>query len=389
MLKSAVAVIRCDSYDEQKVHRAVKRGIDLLGGAGCFVENPEKIVLKPNVLAGDRPEQCTTTHPAVFKAVGEIFKTVTPNLYYGDSPGFFRKPQDQMEKALLSREAEALHIPLADFDGGREVQFTESPFTKRFIIANGVMDSDGIISLSKLKTHQLTRFTGAVKNQFGCIPGLLKAKYHVKIPGVHDFAKMLVAINLLLKPRLFIMDGIMAMEGNGPRSGEPVNMNVLLFSRDPIALDAVVCRMIDLNPEFVPTMKPGKEWGLGTFEIEDIELLGDSIDSFFNPEFKVIRKPALDITAKGLISSFKRTVSSRPVIQAERCVCCGVCVEVCRVDPKALNWVKDDQSRPPAFDYHLCIRCFCCQELCPEKAIFVKAPFLGKIRRRVYDSQGD
>ena len=149
---------------------------------------------------------------------------------------------------------------------------------KKLIIANGVLDCDGLISLPKLKTHGLMRFTGAVKNQFGCIPGFLKGQYHVKLPDPYDFATMLVDINTLIKPRLYIMDGITAMEGNGPRSGKPKQLNVLLLSTDPIALDATACKIINLNPEFVPTSKLGEKAGLGTYHTENIEIVGEQID---------------------------------------------------------------------------------------------------------------
>ena len=75
----------------------------------------------------------------------------------------------------------------------------------------------------------------------------------------------------------------MAMEGNGPRGGTPKNMNVILLSSDPIALDATVCRMVELNPEFVPTIVFGKEAGLGTYIEDEIEILGESLDSLKTP----------------------------------------------------------------------------------------------------------
>jgi uncharacterized protein (DUF362 family) len=132
-----------------------------------------------------------------------------------------------------------------------------------------------MVNLPKLKTHPLVRFTGAVKNQFGCIPGLLKSQYHVKLPDPYDFANMLVDLNTLVKPRLCVMDGIMAMEGNGPKSGRPQKMSVLLFSSDPIAIDATACRIIDLDPDVVPTSRPGEKSGLGAYHSENIEIVGE------------------------------------------------------------------------------------------------------------------
>ena len=147
----------------------------------------------------------------------------------------------------------------------------------RRAVADGVLAADGLIGLSKLKAHGLTRLTGAVKNQFGCIPGILKGQFHARIADPYTFATMLVDLNTLVRPRLYVMDAVMAMEGNGPRSGRPKPLNALLFSRDPIALDAIACKMIDLDPEFVPTSKPGELAGLGTYRYENIKVVGDNL----------------------------------------------------------------------------------------------------------------
>jgi len=378
MNRSTVAVVRCETYNEDTVFEAVKRGVDLIGGAGSFAKSGEKILLKPNVLAGDNPDRCISTHPSVLKAAGRVFKEISGELFYGDSSGF-GKSEVQLKKAGLSQAADEMGIKLADFMNGQEVSFPDSPYTKKFVIANGALDTDCLISLAKLKTHQLNRMTGAVKNQFGCIPGMLKAEYHLKVPHPADFSKMLVALNLFLKPRLFIMDGIMAMEGNGPRTGDPVAMNVMLFSKDPVALDAVACRMIDLNVDYVPTMNPGKEWGLGVYSEEEIELVGDPAESFVNKNFNVVRKPVKSVMNKGAVSFIKNLFTSRPYIVKVKCTKCGTCVKSCPADPKALSWKKGNKKNPPVHTYTRCIRCFCCQELCPEGAIYVKTPLPGRL----------
>ncbi|MEW5815335.1 MAG: DUF362 domain-containing protein [Spirochaetota bacterium] len=378
MNKSKVAVIKCESYDENKVYDAIEDGIRLLGGIGQFASKGERLILKPNVLAGDDPDKCISTHPSVFKAVSRHFLEVTQNVCYGDSPGTGHIERE-LKQALLFQAAEELAILLADFEKGREVSFKDSPFTKKFVIANGVLKADGVISLSKFKTHQLTRMTGAVKNQYGCIPGSIKKGIHMEMPDSFDFSKMLVALNLLLRPRLYIMDGIRAMEGNGPGSGKPFSMNVLLFSTDPVALDSVMCRLVELNPKFVPTMQPGREWGLGTYREDEIELAGDSLKLLVNGDFKVGRGPFKNILPGGIISLVNSYIGRRPVISRERCVQCGLCVEACPVTPKkALNWRNGRKKIPPSYTYRRCIRCFCCQELCPEGAVSVKPGFFDR-----------
>jgi Pyruvate/2-oxoacid:ferredoxin oxidoreductase delta subunit len=187
------------------------------------------------------------------------------------------------------------------------------------------------------------------------------------------------------------MDAIMAMEGNGPRSGNPRKLGVLLFSSDPVALDAVACRIINLDCSMVPTFEPAEKAGLGTWDESNIEIIGENIKNFVCDDFDVVRRRKVSTpetktgngiksTIRGLISSFvKKRVCQRPIIDNNKCTLCGTCVKYCPVNPKAVNWRRGKASRPPVHDYSLCIRCFCCQEYCPEGAISVSEPLLGRI----------
>jgi len=382
MNKTRVAAIRCDTYDNDQVLKAIKTGIDLLGGISVFAKRGERIVMKPNILIGTDPDKGVTTHPAVFRAVGKLLKDAGARVYYGDSPSFGRS-EPNLRRSGLKQVGDELEFVLADFDSGRPISHKGALLVKKFIIANGVLDSDGLVSLPRLKTHGLVRFTGAVKNQFGCVPGLLKSQYHVKLPDPYDFATMLVDLNTLIKPRLYVMDGIMAMEGNGPRSGKLKQLSVLLVSIDPIALDAIACRIIDLNPEIVPTSKPGEKAGLGTYHIENIELVGESIESFIDTSFEVNRTAPVSSSGSRFRTFIKNRITQRPVIDKTKCTLCDICIRMCPVEPKAVDWYKGDQSKPPKHDYGCCIRCYCCQETCPEGAIFIDSPLLGRLFPRI------
>lgn len=375
---SKVALIRCESYDYNTVKSTIKRGLDLLGGPLVFVKPKEKILLKPNLLSADPPEKCSTTHPAVFKAVGEIFMEVGVALTYGDSPAL-QKPSVAAAKSGIAQAAAELGICLVDFQNGKEIFFENGIQNKKFVIANGVLESDGIISIPKLKTHGFARMTGCIKNQFGCVPGQLKGEFHVRIPNVYDFSKMLVDLNCYLKPRLYIMDGIMAMEGNGPRSGNTKKMNMILMSSDPVALDATVCRIVKLDPRYVPTTILGSEAGLGTYIKEEIEILGDDIDNFKDPTFDVRREPIKPFNNGSAIQFIRNSLVPKPNINPSKCIKCGICTQMCPVKPKALDWHNGEKSIPPTYIYKRCIRCYCCQELCPENAIYLKRPFLRKL----------
>ena len=382
MNKTKVAIIRCEKYDDPQVLNSIKKGIDLLGGTSLFVKPGDKIVLKPNILIGSDPDKCVTTHPAVFRAVGSVLKEAGAIISYGDSPAF-GKSESGLKRSGLKQVGDELGFLLADFDNGRPISHKDALLVKKLVIANGVLDCDGLISLPKLKTHGLMRFTGAVKNQFGCIPGFLKGQYHVKLPNPYDFAAMLVDINTFIKPRLYIMDGINAMEGNGPRSGKPKQLNILLLSTDPIALDATACTIINLNPELVPTSKLGEKAGLGTYHAENIELVGEQIDAFIDKSFSVNRTAPVSATSGRIRTFIKNKITQRPLIDKAKCTQCGTCVRLCPVEPKAVDWIKGDKSKPPKHNYGRCIRCYCCQETCPEGAITIATPWLGRLLPRI------
>ncbi len=379
---SKVALVRCESYEYAQVLEAVRKGIDLIGGAGLFAKPGENILFKPNWLVADPPEKLTTTHPAVFKAMLEVFQSTGAQFSYGDSPAM-QSPDLAAKKTGFWDVAQEREIPLADFKQGRETSFEAGIQNKKFVVANAVLDCDGIISLPKLKTHALERFTGCIKNQFGCVPGALKGEFHVKLPSAIDFARMLVDLNNLVHPRLYVMDGIIAMEGNGPRGGDPSPMKVLLFSSDPVALDATVCRMINIDPQFVPTTTFGMETGMGTWKSDEIQLVGDPFENFVNKKFDIKREPVKPYS-RGKGSGFlKNALVPKPFIVAAKCTKCGTCVKACPVNPKAVDWHDGNKKISPSFKYERCIRCYCCQELCPDSAVELKVPFLRKLLRGV------
>lgn len=375
-----VALVRCTTYDTREVDAAVGRGIDLLGGIGRFASPREKVLLKPNLLVPRDPDRAVTTHPSVFRAVARRFLDAGAVVTYGDSPGFGR-PSFVARRAGLAAVAEELKIELAEFSRGRSISLPDGGLIKQFTVAEGVLAADGIVSLSKLKTHGLTRITGAIKNQYGCIPGPLKAEFHARLPNAELFSRMLVDLNRLLRPRLYVMDGVVAMEGNGPQNGAPRAMNVLLLSSDPVALDATVCRLVGLDPTLVLPIVHGEAAGLGRGS--DVTLVGDPIDGFVATDFDVNRRRASTTGGPGRYARLaRRFVVPRPAVVPTACTRCGTCVEVCPVSPKAVLFEADDRSRPPSHRYDRCVRCYCCQEMCPEGAIELRIPWLGRAIRR-------
>ena len=234
------------------------------------------------------------------------------------------------------------------------------------------------MSISKMKTHSFTCMTGAVKNCLGCVPGMRKAEFHVSHPDPDSFSRMLVELSLTVRPCLHIMDGIVAMEGKGPGSGNPKPMNVLLFSRDPVALDAVAATLMRFDTSDIGVLKYGKLLGLG--DPDTFDIIGDDLESFQpatfeHPEISHYQSNSVPV------SLARRWILSRPVVNSGPCTRCGQCVAICPVSPKAMNFKS--RENPPLVTPKRCIRCFCCQEVCPDHAIDIKTPIAGKMMHLV------
>ena len=368
--------MRCNKYDREKIYEELVWGIGQLGGVLQFVQPEEKILLKPNLLRKAEADSAIVTHPLVVAVTAGIFKKAgCEHLSYGDSAGV-----GSMEKIAeacgLASEMEQLNIPMADFSESILVNYPQGRMAKQFHMAKAVVETEALINICKMKTHQLERMTGAVKNMYGCIQGLHKAKGHTKYSNAESFARMLVDLNRYVRPRLYIMDGITAMEGNGPASGTPVHMGVMLLSTDPVALDSVCCSLMNLAPELVPTNVQGEKMGLGVWSEKDIDVVtregilttSQVREGFGRKDYDVNRGKEVRRLWRQ-IRWISRHFQRKPYIVEKRCIRCGICVEACPVEGKAIHLHKPSA---PVYDYKKCIACFCCQEMCPQKAIQVK-----------------
>jgi len=282
-----------------------------------------------------------------------------------------------MKKCGYDQALAHLPVQLIPFDKSTTVACPDGRAGKKLQIVTAVLDADGVVNLPKLKTHGLTRMTGAIKNLYGCIPPLVKGEYHARFPDVYDFSTLLADIATFIRPRLHIMDAIEAMEGNGPQSGTPRKLGVLLASTDPVALDTVACMLIGLDPSYVPTIAAAQKNGLGCSTIEKITLVGDDITPRICPTFDVVRMPPVSLPQNTLLGAIKRLFLPRPVIKKGSCTRCGRCVSMCPLSPPAIE--QQSKKTAPVYNYSTCIRCYCCQEVCPSKAIVIKNPLFRKL----------
>ena len=377
-MKSKVVLLPCGEYDEEKIYSLLKQGLDLLGGVEALIPKEAKILLKPNLLKKAEVEKAVITHPVVVGAFARILReNGYEHIVLADSCGH-GTTQAVIRGTGMDTYLEKYHIPAIDYSEGVKTAYPQGIQAKEFILPKELLDQDCVISLSKMKTHALERITGAVKNSYGFVYGFHKAKGHTQYPSADSFARMLIDLNKCVAPKLYVMDGIVAMEGNGPGSGDPVPMNVMLMSTDPVALDSVFSCLIYLKPEMVPTNYHGEKMGLGTWKEEKITLMApdgeismaDAVKRYGNPDFNVDRtevRKNIWTRMAGALKIFQK----KPYIETDKCVRCGICVQSCPVPGKAVDFRKG-KDKPPVYDYRKCIRCYCCQEMCPKKAIKVK-----------------
>jgi ferredoxin len=239
------------------------------------------------------------------------------------------------------------------------------------------VEADAIISLPKLKTHGLVQFTGATKNLFGTVPGVIKASYHARFAAVERFSAMLIDVLSYHNPVLTIMDAVVGMEGDGPSGGDPRHIGLLLTSTDGVALDVVASTLVGMAPLSVAPIAAAVRRGLISGQVEDIEVQGHSLDAARVVGFK---RPRTGVQRVRMIpSSVPSWITDQLLASPQassKCTACGVCVENCPVE--AIT-IVDGRAR---MDLHRCIRCYCCHELCPEDAVELKQSLLARLLNR-------
>ena len=329
--------------------------LEPFGGMESFVKRGDKVLLKVNLLSAREPKKAVTTHPEIVRAVAKAVRKAGGKPYIGDSPaGMFsnRALMKAYKQSGLAEIANEEKIPLNYDTSSKKLDFPKGKRLKKSPVCDFILGADKIIALPKLKTHSFQYMTLACKIMYGAIPGLTKAKYHAQFPTRTAFADMMLDILAVIKPQLYIMDGIVGMQGQGPGGGDPVKLGLILASTDPVAMDIAVCRTLGIEPVGIPVLKRAKIRKLWPERI-DYPILKPK-DVFY----KGFKLPS---TADHLLSG-KRHPKKSPII-TDKCIGCKECEEIC---PKGAVKVNGEVAK---VDYSNCIRCFCCHEVCPENAI--------------------
>lgn len=371
-----VAVKKCGDYNLDEIRMKVEQGFELLGGIGKFINKGEKVLLKPNSLTSGPVFTGVNTHPIFLKAVIQVIKKQTDKIYVGDSPAGNGPFSSASRKNGMLEAIKEEGVTLLDLQGEEyEISVKEHLVYKSFKVDPKIKEMDRIINLPRMKTHTLMLMTMCVKNMFGIIPGLRKIEYHVKSGQDRIlFAKMLVDLYTSRPPDMNILDGIAAMEGNGPGSeGELVKFGVILMGQNGFAVDAAAATLGGVDPYSIYTNEVYRKYKLKRADIQ-YAVRGDRIEGVVHR----IKLPAADLKSSvppSLYGLAKDLISPKPVFIKEKCTGCLICVRHCPVT--ALSY--HGKAKGIKCDYKKCIRCFVCHEICPEKAISVKKPLLGFI----------
>ena len=362
-------VIRNSNYSYELLKHSFFEIMDAIGGE--MIRKDHTVLIKPNLLLPAMPQRAILTHPSVIRAAVEYVLAKGAKAIISDSPamGSFEKilQENGITEAIRDLDAQCrIFQDSLKVDIGKPFDFIE--------MAYQAVNADVIINLPKLKTHSQMLLTLGVKNMFGCIIGNRKAEWHMRT-GINKemFAKLLVMIYQRLKPTFTVLDGILALEGEGPgKRGVPKEIGVLIGSEDAYAVDTAVCQMLGMAPKQLPTLKIAAEMGLigKTMEI-DGRL--PSIRDFKLPEMV---SPMFG--PKQTHSFLRRHFLQRPIVDIPVCKMCGKCWDICPAD--AVSHGRESLR----FNYDLCIRCYCCIEVCPHGALHTEETFPGRIMRRIF-----
>ena len=346
----SIGYLKCEEYSVEAI-RAILDKINIPD-----VSN-KNVLLKPNMLSAFPAHLCVTTHPDFVSAVIQLcYDKGASEVWVGDSHNGLFPTNIVWEKTGMSKVCEKT--------GAKPKRFEDSVVERNgLLLTKYYFDADIVINLPKLKTHGLTLITCAVKNMFGCIPGMKKAGMHREHFNREEFDEFLVKLSQVVKPHFNIVDAIVGMDGSGPSAGKPKKMNLVLFGEDTFQVDELACRLIGVNPMDVGTQKKAHDLNLWKPSSENVDCL---IDDFAIPA-SYSKNTDDSWLARLILKLIWNNASVKPVIDEKLCKRCYRCLKICPV-----NAIKKDENGFLDIDYDLCGECFCCHEVCSDGVIELK-----------------
>ena len=304
-----VSLEKCNSYNPKEIYKSANKLINNLGSIKNFVKKSQKVLLKPNIVKGTSPEACATTHPAIIEAIIKILKEHNCEIFVGDNP-FVDDIAQAMKICGIYDICKKYGANIAIFDRKINTFNPNGIAIKEFSLTHYFDEVDVIINLPKLKTHSQLYFTGAVKNLYSMMPGPRRGFYHLKYSNMEYFANMLLDLYALLRDKvvLNVMDGIYGMEGNGPCSGNSKFVGILAASSDAVALDFVMCKLVGLDVENLPTIYYAKKRKDYLFNEKNIKIVGEKINNIKIEPFAEAEYHTLNMMPK-FVNNFRDYIS--------------------------------------------------------------------------------
>lgn len=251
MKATTVSLCRANSYDDLVLRNALIQVLEPLGGISAFVKPGSRVLLKPNLLTGARPQKECVTRPEIVRCVAQLVLEAGGKPFLGDGPAFGSARGVTVANGYQPL-LEELNLPVVEFSGKRYQ--TVSDTFNHLLLSKEAMEADVTINLPKVKSHVQLTMTLGVKNLFGCVPGKMKAWWHMEAgKDSGRFGEMLVETARAIAPDLTILDGIIGHEGKGPSGGEPRFLGILGAADNVFALDRAFLEILQVDPATVPT----------------------------------------------------------------------------------------------------------------------------------------
>jgi uncharacterized protein (DUF362 family) len=283
MSDSIVTLTRCEDYRADKVSACLKKHIELLGGLEKFIKKGDSVLLKPNFIAPRPAQFATQTHPAVIIEMAKLVKDFGARPFVADSPAWANVRICAYTLGLIE-PLKKLNVPIKSLNRPVKCRIGENGTVLG--ISSAALDADAIINLPKFKSHQQLVATFAVKNMFGTVCGKRKALLHFeKGKNADDFCQMLIDIYRFTKPAFTIVDAVEVMDSQGPIRGRTRPLGWLIAGSDPIAIETICCKLINIEPDVIPIIKQARKINFGCSDFSKIKVLGDDFSGYICTDF--------------------------------------------------------------------------------------------------------